>query len=341
MYSGITKIDPKVWNAFKDMEYVQLEGNKIETLPRILETLNYTEGTKIGLGNNPLACTCENRWMKSWLENHRNGTLIDHEKLQCATPEWLRGKNIFKTNEDEFCNMPVPPNSPGIHIISSVSGTVSIIALGLLLLGVIMRQYRIKLHSVLKIHWFDRDECSGEEMLYDVFLTCPYEDRMRGRDILAKLESGKCRVCYHERDFPGGHPIMENITTAIFQSKRTLCLLSPFYIKSSYCMEEFIIAYHRDVQMKKRRLVVLMMESVDLTSEGVTEELQTYLTRYTYIDYNSDIWLDQVMYAMPINRFLDQNNKLLEKISPKILDGEDNISTTKMGEEDVKLYVIS
>ena len=72
-----------------------------------------------------------------------------------------------------------------------------------------------------------------------------------GLRILELLESNGYRVCYHERDFLAGAPIMDNMIQSIKRSKRTVCLLStnflqrcvsfPFSYSSHACLMYLIV----------------------------------------------------------------------------------------------------
>ena len=68
----------------------------------------------------------------------------------------------------------------------------------------LLRRYRVKLHAVFKLHPFDRDECEGEGMIYDVFISSCEVDRGRTEEILNQLELNRCQTCYHLRDFLPG-----------------------------------------------------------------------------------------------------------------------------------------
>jgi protein toll len=133
-------------------------------------------------------------------------------------------------------------------------------------------RYRVKVFVRFNFHPFDVDECHGEDMLYDVFLSCAYEDSQVARQIVERLEQGDgvgggqgdgYKVCYHERDFLPGSLITENIEMAIKQSKRVVCLLTRDFLHSDYCMMEFRTAWNRCLSLGKRRLVVVKWPDVD------------------------------------------------------------------------------
>ena len=66
------------------------------------------------------------------------------------------------------------------------------------------------------------------------------------------------------------------------------------------------MAYDRDIRKNRRRLVVLVVEDMSaIADQEIPSAIRTYLERYTYIEYGSGNWLDQLMYAMPINRMGD------------------------------------
>ena len=82
---------------------------------------------------------------------------------------------------------------------------------------------------------------------------------------------------------------------------------------SSYCLQEFNIALHHNIVVKrKKRLIVLMAldSPTDLQANEASETLalRQYLRQYTYIDYTADDWLDKLLYALPLHG-MDRANR--------------------------------
>ena len=90
-----------------------------------------------------------------------------------------------------------------------------------------------------------------------------------------------------------------------------MCVLTGNFIKSGWCMEEFRQSHYRDLQQKKARSVVLVVNSSVVEMEEMSTELRDYLSRYTYIEYESKSWKDRLMYAMPINR-MKENEEIIQ-----------------------------
>ena len=116
------------------------------------------------------------------------------------------------------------------------------------------------IYKYVKLHPFDRDECIGEDVDYDVFLACAGEDGALGYSILKLLEKSGCKVCYHKKDFIPGEHIIENIMQAVKRSKRTVCVLTGNFIKSGWCMEEFRQSHYRDLQQKMTDCVFWLIQ---------------------------------------------------------------------------------
>ena len=94
--------------------------------------------------------------------------------------------------------------------------------------------YRLRfvLFKRWKFHPFDRDDCVGEDMEFDVFLSYSsddyHPDALKLVDILG---NEGYKVCFHERDFQPGDTIENNLTRAIERSKRTICLMTINFIR--------------------------------------------------------------------------------------------------------------
>jgi len=219
------------WEEIINLPDVNLYGNKIASLPPSLLSANISTGGKLNIANNPWDCSCDNKWMSRWLASMGNRLT---QKVLCFSPDRLNGKSIVQVSSEEFC---VDPASEAASkavkraltiSMSSVAGGVVV----LLILVVSVYRLRVRLYTRWKFHPFDRDECLGEDMKYDVFLSSSSDDNLpHGDRIRQKLEQRKYRVCYPPRDFVAGDTIYNNIYNAVVRSKRTICLLTPHFIE--------------------------------------------------------------------------------------------------------------
>ena len=206
---------------------LNLDDNQLTSLEPWWHDVNIT--TKhISIGRNPWDCSCDNKWMSGWLKSIA-GRIDDLQAVQCYSPTRLHGKTIIHMTDEEFCVDPAAEATKRAWIISMSS--VAAVGVILLSVGVIVYRLRVKLYTRWKFHPFNRDECLGEDMDYDVFLCCSSEDHEpEGRRILETVEANGYSVCYHYRDFMPGL-IVANIEASVTRSKRTLCILTGNFLR--------------------------------------------------------------------------------------------------------------
>jgi len=230
---SIDEILPDVWKDISVMKKVLVDGNSLKSLPPIVATVSLS--ASLGMERNPWSCSCDNRWLPGWVRTV-NRSLINVDGLLCGSPARLRGKSIVKTSAREFCHDPVGEARTRLRAVTIGLSTPAGAVVLLLSACIIVYRLRVKLYTRWKFRPFDRDECLGEDMDYDVFLSCSSDDNLpHGNGIRELLEQRGYRVCYPPRDFRAGESIFVNIDDAIVHSKRTVCLLTPNFPRRSVC----------------------------------------------------------------------------------------------------------
>jgi len=227
---AISVVGINAWHEIAKMQSpfvspsVYLQNNNIKSLPFEVTNINITS-MHLTLNNNPWECSCENQWMTVWFKSlsMTSSNVVD---VWCASPSRLKGRIISQSTKYDFC---VDPSVRVLKI--SLLSTLTPVTV-LLIFGFAVYRLRVRLFIRWKFHPFDRDECVGEDMDYDVFLCCSSEDHNpHGLRILIEMESEGYRVCYHLRDFLAGAPITENMIQSIERSKRTVCLVSSNFLR--------------------------------------------------------------------------------------------------------------
>ena len=222
---SLSEIKMEVLNDVFRLSLVNLRSNMLQSFPRLSDTVNVSAGLLIG--GNPWMCSCENSWMIGWLQSLSH-EVSDQDSVVCRSPSRMYGRNMLKSTKEDIC---VDPIKRYLIIIVSLSVTVATIVF-LVIVGLLFYKLRVKFYKKWKFHPFDRDECVGEDMDYDVFLCCSSEDHNpHGLRILREIELKGYRVCYHLRDFLAGAPITENMIQSIERSKRTVCLISENFMR--------------------------------------------------------------------------------------------------------------
>ena len=224
---GLSEITVEELNDVTRFNLVNFRGNMLESFPRQADTVNIS--ARLRIGNNPWRCACDNSWMIGWLQSLSH-QILDTGDIICRSPSRMYGRNVLKSTVKDFCTDLVK------HNWTITLSFVAAVILFLVITGIVAYKLRVKFFRRWKFHPFDRDECVGEDMDYDVFLCCSsLDDDPHGSRILGEMEANGYRVCYHERDFLPGQLISDNIGHGIERSKRTVCLISNNFLQR-YCL---------------------------------------------------------------------------------------------------------
>ncbi|XP_068698358.1 uncharacterized protein [Montipora foliosa] len=76
------------------------------------------------------------------------------------------------------------------------------------------------------------------EARYDVFICYSNKDATWVKELLAELEKRHFACCIDFRDFVPGAAIVDNISQAIYYSRKTIAVLSPDFVNSNWCNHE-------------------------------------------------------------------------------------------------------
>lgn len=113
--------------------------------------------------------------------------------------------------------------------------------------------------------------------------------RRRPKFILNKLnflekENG-LRICIHCRDFIPGTDIADNITNAIHTSRRTVCVLTPYFLDSYWCMYELNMARMETIYSRKgQNILCLIILNKDVFRK-VPFKFLDLLENQSYLEY--------------------------------------------------------
>ena len=328
--SGVEEIDPRMWTVIQTMSNVSLRNNLLTQFPEVPHG-SFT-GEQLDIQNNPISCDCKNKWLKSWLESI-DKKILNSKGINCNKPEWLKGKSVILLQEEDFCSDPPYTLKDVLLITIPTIGGIILLSVVVVLL---LRTFRFKIFKYTKIHMFDRDECEGEDMEYDVFLSRSFRDEEFAEELIVLLEREGCKVCYPADDFMPGNFIYTNMVDSINKCKRVLCLVTKDFVQSSYCMEEFRIACFRDLEVGKKRTILLLKEPVQQfrDNENVPNVLRDYIKRHTCIEKEELDWKNQLMYAMPVRKMLNMGDVDLTDGDPSfeitMPDGDDWIERRRL-----------
>src|SRR5262249_46906865 len=107
---------------------------------------------------------------------------------------------------------------------------------------------------------------SEAEYVYDVFVSYRQQEPDKSwvrKTLVPALEAAKLKVCIDYRDFGLGKFVVKEMEQAVVQSRYTLAVLSPAYLKSNFTDFEHVLATQLGLEKTQRRLIALMREACD------------------------------------------------------------------------------
>ncbi|PSN43581.1 hypothetical protein C0J52_16712 [Blattella germanica] len=105
------------------------------------------------------------------------------------------------------------------------------------------------------------------------------------KELQPHLEQGaeKYRLCLHERDFALGSIIADNIVESMKDSRSTLVVLTPHFVKSQWCRWELEVANHKLFQDDREFLILVELKKLD--RKTLPKHLAYMVETRTYLEW--------------------------------------------------------
>ncbi|XP_032437315.1 toll-like receptor 13 [Xiphophorus hellerii] len=152
----------------------------------------------------------------------------------------------------------------------------------------------LKWHLIYMFHLFlaflydSRKGKKADSHQFDAFVSYNSQDEdWVYREMLPVLEEEQgWRLCLDHRDFQPGKPIIENITDAIYGSRKTICVISRSYLQSEWCSREIQMASFRLFDEKKDVLILLFLEDIPPQHLSPYHRMRKLLKKCTYLSWS-------------------------------------------------------
>ncbi|XP_023778822.1 toll-like receptor 2 [Cyanistes caeruleus] len=298
---------PELPDAFGEslpgLKYLNLSGNKISflqrgSLPASLVELDISDNaitTIVEATFGPLTslrvltvqgehffCTCDLYWFVNVYLHEPQLEIRGRGAVRCSFPPERRGSLVGSSR------LTLLRCSLGVQLAVTAG------AAGLAVLALIALCWRLDGPWYIRMGWYwcmakrKQYEKRPENKLFDAFVSYSEHDaHWTKENLLEKLENDGFRICYHERDFKPGHPVLGNIFYCIENSHKVLFVLSPSFVNSCWCQYELYFAEHRVLNENLDSLIMIVLE--DLPPHSVPQKfskLRKLLRRKTYLKWS-------------------------------------------------------
>uniref|UniRef100_A0A1A7X0L9 Chromosome undetermined SCAF11492, whole genome shotgun sequence, Uncharacterized protein n=1 Tax=Iconisemion striatum TaxID=60296 RepID=A0A1A7X0L9_9TELE len=309
--SKIKSLDFLVQANLTKLRYLKLTDNEIsvinETVFSSLPSLTYLD-----LSNNPFSCECSNSGFIQWVKDNKQTQVVNAHQYKCSLPVDKRGTLLL-----DFDFHPCLDDGGFFLFISS-----SCLVVLTLLTSFIYHFLKWKLvytyHLFLAFLYDSWKGKKGDPHQFDAFVSYNVHDEdWVYREMLPALEGEQgWRLCLHHRDFQPGKPIIENITDAIYGSRKTICVVSRHYLQSEWCSREIQMASFRLFDEQKDVLILLFLEEIPPHHLSPHYRMRKLVKKRTYLSWpqaaqHPGVFWQNVQRALQTGDKVTENTDLL------------------------------
>uniref|UniRef100_A0A8C5F7U2 Toll-like receptor 13 n=2 Tax=Gadus morhua TaxID=8049 RepID=A0A8C5F7U2_GADMO len=280
-----------------ELEFLQVRKNAFsvirEPVMQSLSALVYLDM----LGNS-FTCNCDNTWFLQWVKNNKQTQVYDAYNFECNYPPNLIGRKLLEID--------VRSCTVDMEFICYISTACTVI----MTIAVSFTHHFLQWHLVYAYYLmlaflYNSKHKNKRAHQYDAFVSYNATDEgwVLG-ELLPKLEVKQgWTLCLHHRDFQPGRPIIENITDAIYGSRKTICVVSRDYLQSEWCSREIQVASFRLFDEQKDVLILVFLEDIPMQQLSPYYRMRWLLKRQTYLswsraDAHPDLFWEKLQQAL-------------------------------------------
>ncbi|XP_041940156.1 toll-like receptor 8 isoform X2 [Alosa sapidissima] len=263
-FNRISKLSDGFINGAKSLRLLNLSKNKLS----IISEGTFPPGSDaylktLLLQGNPFHCTCDLLEFILWIEKSDINIPRLATSVACAMPEERRGHPVILFDINECVNDSMA------SLFYSLS---TLLILLTLFIATTMHLFYWDASYVLfyikaKLKGYHSLESS--DSIYDAFVSYDTSDPLVSEWVLNHLsvqleETGDklSPICLEERDWTPGVPILDNLTQSIYQSRKTVFVLTESYVKSGNFRMAVYLAHQRLLDDNVDVIVLLLLEPV-------------------------------------------------------------------------------
>ncbi|XP_034717836.1 toll-like receptor 22 isoform X1 [Etheostoma cragini] len=266
----------------------------------------------LDLQGNSFTCDCDNAWFSKWALYNTQTQVFDAYNFVCNYPPDLKNTKLL--------DLDVRSCIVDTEFICYISTTCTI----LLFMAVsftyqfLRWQLAYAYYLFLALLFKTKHKNMQAHDQYDAFISYnTHDEPWVIRELLPKLEGEQgWRLCLHHRDFEPGKPIMDNITDAIYGSRKTICVISRRYLESEWCSREIQVASFRLFDEQKDVLILVFLEEIPTNQLSPYYRMRKLLKTRTYLSWpraeeHPELFWEKLRQALNTREDLEDNRFLL------------------------------
>lgn len=277
---GIQNFSMEVFGNISQLKKIQLNHNVMPTFPvDVLESLPKLQ--YLDIRSVPLSCTCDNNKLQNWTVNNTNVQVIYLFNLSCPHDPKVKFFNFDTT----VCFADL-----GEYLFFCTAPWIFLFTVWPLLH--VKLYWKVKYSYYVFRSWFSeqwrrlREE--EENCTYDAFISYNSSDELWVmKELLPNLEGNgsSLKLCLHHRDFEPGRYIVDNIVSAVYSSRKTICVVSRNFLNSEWCSLEIQLASYRLFDEHRDVLLLVFLEPISERQLSSYHRMRKVMLKKTYLQW--------------------------------------------------------
>ncbi|NXM70241.1 TLR5 protein, partial [Serilophus lunatus] len=269
---------------------LNLSGNQLfSPQPEVFMTLSVLDIT-----HNKYVCDCTLKGLLVWL-NETNVTLAGSQSDRyCVYPPEFEGVPLSSLEYDG-CDEEELQQTLMFSLFIFFSVTLLVFLVSAIIFtrcrGICFIWYKTITKTIIDRHPQVTDK---SEYRYDAYLCYSKNDFEWVQNVLLKrldsqyFDKNRFTLCFEERDFLPGEEHINNIRDAIWNSRKTICIVTRQFLKDGWCVEAFNLAQSRYFCDLKDVLVVVVVGSLSHYQLMKHKPIRSFLKRSQYLRWPED-----------------------------------------------------
>ncbi|XP_075688651.1 toll-like receptor 9 [Rhinoderma darwinii] len=266
-HNKISSLNKEFFSAYPELQNLFLDYNRIQTIdrdsfpPTLLRTLSHLD-----VSSNPFDCTCHTSWFIQFLMATNITVENLSTKMMCDSPDTMRGRSLLYMDPQSCQDL--YGYSCFVYSMVLVTVLMSVTTFWKLFSWDVWYLSQVIMASLRRYSKLRGD--ANEE--YNAFVAFDTKDNAVKdwvyQELLEHLEGpGLFNLCLEERDWIPGRSSIENLYEAIYQSKRTIFILTREGFRSGLLRHAFLMCHQRLLDEKRDVLVFVILDTRMKTSK--------------------------------------------------------------------------
>ncbi|KAM6900584.1 toll-like receptor 22 [Xenentodon cancila] len=257
---------------------------------------------------NSFTCDCGNGWFLDWVKTSNQTQVFDGYNFECNYPHEFKGEKLLNFDPGSC--------SVDIDFIFFISTTCLTICFMLVSFIYHFMRWQLVYAYYFFVAWlFDTKHKNKQAPnQYDAFISYNNQDEQWViKELLPKLEGEQgWKLCLHHRDFEPGRSIIDNITDAIYGSRKTICVISHRYLESEWCSREVQAASFRLFDEQKDVLILVFLEEIPSYLLAPYHRMRKMLKKKTYLSWpksreHPEVFWEKLRQALKTTDVMENN----------------------------------